>query len=130
MSTIDTRIETAKTELELLKLDAARQIEAAYDRGFNDGIGIKLPTQAEFDAKHREPQPYGEEDNWVVISANLYGDDEALAKIREYCRELDDELPSTVERWNVGYKRYEGEPSYYLNTNEPGIWQVWGVETL
>lgn len=119
-------------------------LDEAYNDGFNDGLGVTLPTQKEFDEYHREPQGYGEEDEWLVLSYELYDVYTALEMFRKYLIKNgwfseDDEdgievITGTIsERW-IGYRRggEDREPVYWLNgRNEqaPTFWKAWVVET-
>lgn len=123
--------------------DIEKIVKSAWTDGYNEGLSITLPTQEAFDEAHSTAMGYGEEDDWVVVSAALYNEDEAALKIKEYFiqngvfADSDEELDLIIDtlelRW-VGYKinPSEGEASWWLpgkGENLPTFWQAWVVTT-
>jgi hypothetical protein len=126
-------IDKIKETLEALQSEIEVKVREAYDLGFEEGMGVTLPTQREFDQYHSKVSPYGEEHEWLVISQNLYTEEQALRRIRRYLKKewgwSGDELPTELSVYSIGFKRYEGEPQYWLNLHKEGRWTAWGVET-
>lgn len=119
--------------------DLTKLVSDAYISGYNDGVGVKLPTKEEFDEHHKQVRDYGDEAEWLVLSANLYDESEARELFKKYClkefgndAEQADNIVDTISiRW-IGYKvgPYESEPTYWLsNDGVSGRWQAWIVET-
>lgn len=126
-------ISEIKGMLRKLTQEIEDRVSEAYDLGFNEGLGVVLPTQEEFDKYHATPQGYGDESEWVCVSANTHNEEAALRKIRRYLKKewgwTGEELPTEVRMFNIGYKRHDGtELGYWLNEGG-GFWQAWGVET-
>lgn len=113
-------------------------VKKAYSEGFNDGLGVKLPTQAEFDKNHKIVQPYGEESDWLVLSKELYTEEQAQRRFKKYLKaefgwdgeEITNCLETMQVRW-IGYHRAddEGEPGYWIGRDKPTYWAAWVVET-
>lgn len=119
-------------------------VDEAYNEGYNDGLGVELPTQEQFDKDHTEVMGYGEEDDWLVVSENIYSEEDALELFKKhivsngwYSEDDTDELEVVLNtisiRW-VGYRRGgdDKEPLYWLfgkNDTAPTFWRAWVVET-
>lgn len=114
-------------------------IEDAYNSGFNDGLGITLPTTEEFNEYHKDVRDYGEEAEWLVLSFADHTEEQAVRKFKKYCKEQfghDEEeannIADTIRMTWIGYKvgPHESEPTYWLSMHEaPAFWQAWVVET-
>lgn len=122
--------------------DIEKLVQSVYKEGFDAGLGITLPTQSEFDEAHKTPNGYGEEDEWLVLSSNLFSEEQAQRAFKKHMietgwytiadkEEIKNILDTIRLRW-IGYKTgpYENEPSYWLGSEgDPTYWQAWVVET-
>lgn len=135
---------TKITELALqVEHEVDRLVKEAWNKGFNEGVGITIPSQREFDEFHKMPQSYGEDGDWLVLSKSFYTEEEAKKILTQYFidegwhNEGDDEIDyilTSLSVRGIGYKRspYEDEPMYWIpskSENPTTFWEAWVVET-
>jgi hypothetical protein len=135
MTDFNLKIEALCAEL---KEVATKVHNDSYNQGYNDALGVVLPTQQEFDKDHTTPLAYGDESEWLVLSRSLYTEEEAIKLFKTYLTKefgWDDEdmagcLQSISQR-PIGYARLNDEngSSYCIGKATSTFWDAWVVET-
>lgn len=101
-----------------------------------------IPTQAEFDKYHTEPQGYGDEGDWLIVSKSV-SQKQAFQKILAVLNEWgvsEDVMPKTADDlgsydigWGYDYDSYHySEGGYWICSDTNRVskrWEAWGVAT-
>lgn len=118
-----------------LNQEIENSINEAYERGYRAGLGVKIPTQKDFNQDHKEPREYGDEGEWLIIGIQ-YDEETALKRIQEHIREVwgnsDDEVPTSVYKHGLGYGNYGDDPPGYvidISGNTPTHVEGWVADT-
>lgn len=124
-----------KGDMDKLQDTVKRLVEEAYENGVHDGMQIKIPSQKEFEKTFKEPADFGEEGEWIVISAHLTKET-AYSRIKNHLKQdwgwHDDDVLDIehLHLRDISWKKYEGEYGYYIASRpEEGFWEAWVLET-